>query len=95
MEKQVNFLFNFGILKSVKILRDTILQRTNTIVSVADNLNGELACWAKEIAKAMSPSYSMKWEYVIDSATGVKILKSEKDPEALDRARQMSDDLFK
>jgi len=37
----------------------------------------------------------MKWEYVVDPATGLRILKSEKDPCALDRVRQMTDELFK
>lgn len=36
----------------------------------------------------------MKWKYVIDPETGLKILKSKKDPKALEQVRQLADELF-
>ena len=37
----------------------------------------------------------IKWEYEIDSSTGLKILKSDKDPDAVDKITKLSDELFK
>lgn len=95
MEKQPNFMFNFEILGTVKAVRDNMLERTKTYANIAEDVFSELACWAKEIVKAIISSPSMKWEYVVDSSTGLKILKSEKDAEALDHVRLLSDELFK
>lgn len=95
MEKQLNFPFNLEMLGSVKTVRDVMLQRAKTYADVAGDLFSELACWAKEIVMAISTPPSLKWEYVVDSSTGLRILKSEKDAEALDRVRQLSDELFK
>jgi hypothetical protein len=55
----------------------------------------ELASLSREIMRAISSPQSVKWECVTDSATGLKILKSENDPEALERVRQLADELFK
>lgn len=95
MEKQPNFIFNFEILGTVKAVRDDMLEKTKMYTNIIEGIFSELTCWAKEIVKAISSSPSMKWEYVVDSSTGLKILKSEKDAEALGHVRQLSDELFK
>lgn len=95
MEKQLNFPFNLEMLGSVKTVRDDMLERARTYANITGDIFSELSCWAKEIIRAISISPSMKWEYMVDSSTGLKILKSEKDAEALDHVRQLSDELFK
>jgi len=37
---------------------------------------------------------SVRWEYVLDPATGLEVLKCEKDPEALDKIRRIAEKLF-
>ena len=49
----------------------------------------------KQIIQSFSLTTTEKWEYVIDSTSRLRVLKSKKDPKALDRIRQMADDLFK
>jgi len=88
-------MFNFGVLGSVNDVRVFLTQRIKMLTNIFGNPYNELANLAGEILKAVSSPQPMKWEYAIDSATGLKILKSEKDPEALSRVRQMSDELFK
>lgn len=49
----------------------------------------------KQIFQSFSSTTIEKWEYVTDPASGLRVLKSEKDPEALDHVRQIADELFK
>jgi hypothetical protein len=65
------------------------------ITRVFGNPYSELASLAREIMRAIISPQPIKWEYVTDSATGLKMLKSENDPEALERVRQLADELFK
>ena len=55
----------------------------------------ELSKQTKEVAKSLTYPKIPRWQYLIDASLGLKILKSEKDPEALDHVRQIADELFK
>jgi len=88
-------MFRLEVLENINEVRVDLTHRIRMVTRVFEEPYAELANLAREIMKAISSPQPMKWEYVIDSATGLKILKSEKDPEALDRVRQMSDELFK
>jgi hypothetical protein len=70
-------------------------KRIKVFNNIFENPFDELSTVAKEVMKAISAPQPTRWEYVIDSTTGLKILKSEKDSEALDHVRKMADELFK
>ena len=91
----MSLMFNLNVFGNVNEARVFLIQRITMVANIFGNPYTELADLAREIMKVVSSPPSMKWEYVTDSTTGIKILKSEKDPEALDRVRQMADELFK
>jgi len=45
-------------------------------------------------AKKLEVTEEKRWKYIIDKETGLKILKSQKDFDALERVRQIADELF-
>jgi hypothetical protein len=88
-------MFGFEMFQSINDASVDALQKLRMITRVFGTPYSELASLAKEIMKAISYPQPMKWEYMVDSTTGLKILKLEKDSEALDRVRQLADELFK
>ncbi len=88
-------MFAFGMFRNINDVSMDTRQKIRMIMRVFGNPYSELASLSREIMRAISSPQPIKWEYVTDSATGLKILKSENDPEALERVRQLADALFK
>jgi len=88
-------MFNLKVFGSINDVRIFLDQRIRMLENIFGNPYSDIANLAEEVMKAVSSPQPMKWEYITDPTTGLKILRSEKDPEALDHVRQMSDELFK
>ena len=88
-------MFNLDIFQTIDSVAIFVTQRIKTITSIFENPYAELTNQAREVARALTFPQPIKWEYVTDVATGLTILKSEKDAKALERVRQMADELFK
>jgi hypothetical protein len=88
-------MFAFEMFQSINNASVDAPQKLRMITRVFGTPYSELASLAKEIMKAISYPQPIKWEYVTDSTTGLRVLKSEKSPDALDNVCQMSNELFK
>jgi hypothetical protein len=88
-------MFNLDIFQIINSVTIFLTQRIKTITNIFENSYAELTNQAREVARALTYPQPIKWEYVIDATTGLKILKAEKDSKALERVRQMADELFK
>jgi hypothetical protein len=87
-------MFKTGFSQSTNGIVASLTQKIKTL-GFFNSPYAELSKQTLEIAKTFMFALPTKWEYVTDAKTGLKILKSEKDPEALDRVRQIADELFK
>jgi hypothetical protein len=88
-------MFKTNISQVLTSVNDNLSERIKQFICSFDVPFAELSKQARAIAKTFTVSAPSRWEYVVDDVTGLKILKSEKDAEALDHVRQMSDELFK
>ncbi len=87
-------VFKTGLSQSTNGIVASVTQKIK-MLSFFNSPYVELSKQTQEIVKTFTFALPTKWEYVDDAKTGLKLLKSEKDPEALDRVRQIADELFK
>ena len=88
-------MFELKIPNFLDFVVTTLTERAGTLIGLVGNPYNELSKQAKEVARTLTYPRPFKWEYVVDSATGLKLLKAEKDSEALHHVRQIADELFK
>lgn len=90
-----NKMFKLHISHFLDFVVTSLTERSGKLIGLVGNPYKELSKQAKEVARTLTYPRPSKWEYMIDTTTGLKLLKSEKDSEALDRVRQIADELFK
>lgn len=88
-------MFELKISHFLDFVLANLTGRTGKLIGLVEDPYNELSKQAKEVARTLTYPRPIKWEYVADTATGLKILKSEKDPEALEHVRYLADELFK
>ena len=69
-----SLMFNLEVFGNINEVGFFLTQRIRMISSVFGNPYTELADLAREIMKVVSSTPSMKWEYVVDPATGLSVL---------------------
>lgn len=88
-------MFKLGMFRFLNSIVTGFAQRSEIVTNFFTNPYTELSKQAKEVARGLTYPQVSKWQYEIDSTSGLKILVSEKDAEALDRVRQIADELLK
>ena len=88
-------MIKLEIFPAIITLANSLRGRFGILVDLFDNPYTELTKQTKEVARTLTYPKPLRWEYVTDSTTGLVILKSEKDSEALNRVREAADELFK
>jgi len=88
-------MFKIEISQVINSILTGFIEKTGKATKFLENQYAELGKQAKEVARTLTYPKVSKWEYEIDTTTGLKVLKSEKDSEALDRLRQIADELLK
>lgn len=75
--------------------QDYISPPINLLVSSIQRVYFNFVDTLNQVVYSAFIAKPIEWEYVIEPTSGLKVLKSKKDPKALDRIQQMADDLFK
>lgn len=88
-------MYKIDFSDALRSLRTGFINRIGALQRIFNTPYAELGKQAEEVARAFTYPSPIRWKSMVDSATGLRILKSEKDPEALERVRQIADELFK
>ena len=92
-------MFDATVFKPLTAISVTLNSSINSLIIFFSKPFSGLVAQANEIAEAALAATgfpkSVTWDYTTDVATGLQVLKAEKNPEALSEIRQIADALFK
>jgi len=84
---------------SSKVYRSVVKENgVNTIIGSIDRNYGSLSYILMNIVESLTAGAKreprIRWRYAFDADTGLEVLRTQKNPEALDRMRKIADELF-
>jgi hypothetical protein len=85
-------LEEFGFISDMS---QALQQKIDIIGNLVEKPFATLSFEVRQILQCFSTVSVEKWEYITDPETGLKVLESKDDPEALKRVRKLADALLK